>query len=447
MRRWLMSTMLAGVALCSAPSLRAQGLRGDITQLFIFGPGEDPLFLAGSGDPNNPMSLQVHGRHFIPSASASNGSIISFLTDAVGSSVANIPLGATSSGETFRFVGGVPQRTSTSAGPIFGERAQTLGRGRALVGVNHTGFHLESLRGVSLDNLQLRFTHENVNFPGCDTLFGGNCSSMGVPGFENDVIDINLRLNIDVNVTSLYVTYGLFDRMDIGFVVPIVSTSLRGESNAQIVPFGPPPVAHFFGGTPENPVLTANRNVESSATGLGDLAVRAKLNLRSTEHTSLALLGDARFPTGSSRDLLGAGFFSARGLAVLSSQFGSFAPHINAGYLFRKGNSQNDAVLATVGFDQLIGDRVTLAADLVSELQVGDSKLQLPAPVHYDAPYARTVLPTDIPDMRDDLVDGSFGIKYQTLEKVTVVANATFPLNKGGLRPGVTYTVGLEYTF
>ena len=47
--------------------------RSKISQLFIFGSGQDPLFLAGSADPNNPASLQAHGDHFMPSAIAENG--------------------------------------------------------------------------------------------------------------------------------------------------------------------------------------------------------------------------------------------------------------------------------------------------------------------------------------------------------------------------------------
>jgi len=46
----------------------AQGLRDRISQLFIFGAGEDPLFLGGSADPNNPASIRSHGAHYIPSA-------------------------------------------------------------------------------------------------------------------------------------------------------------------------------------------------------------------------------------------------------------------------------------------------------------------------------------------------------------------------------------------
>ena len=50
----------------------AQSLRDRIADLFIFGAGQDPLFLGGSGDPNNPEALRAHGSHYIPAASAAN---------------------------------------------------------------------------------------------------------------------------------------------------------------------------------------------------------------------------------------------------------------------------------------------------------------------------------------------------------------------------------------
>lgn len=439
---------LALLVLAAVPRIAsAQGLLDKLSELFIFGPGEDPLFLAGSGNPNNPTSLRVHGSHFIPSAVGSNGTIIDFLSTSITTNVAQIPVSATSGGITFRFEGGVPVRTSRSAGPIFGERAQTLGRGRVLAGANRTGISFRTLRGVDLHDLRLTFTHENVDFDGCDSVAGGDCTLMGVPNVENDAIDVNLSLDVDLSVTSFYLTYGVLDKLDIGVVLPIVHTSFRGESRAQIVPFGGPPVAHFFGGTPENPVLTASRFEEGSATGLGDVAVRVKVNARDREPVAVAFLADARFPTGSEADLLGSGDFAARGLGIVSAQFGQFSPHANVGYLYRGGTMTNDAVLASVGFDNLIAPWATLAADLISEMQVGTSKLQVPATVVYDAPFHRTVQPTDIPNVRDDIVDASLGVKLTMATGLTVIANGEWPLNRGGLRPNVIWTAGLEYNF
>ena len=444
-RRALIALLAA--LICSVQTASAQGLRGKISDLFIFGPGEQPLFLAGSGDPNNPASLQAHGMHFIPAASEENFAVISFITEALGRNVANMPIGSTSGSETFRFVGGVPVKTSISAGPIFAERPQTLGRGRVLAGVNRSGFRFATLRGVDMKNINLTFTHQNSDFPGCSATFGGDCAKYGIPGFENDVMAFNLSIDLDVRVNSFYMTYGVSDRFDIGLVVPVVQAHFEGASRAEMQPFGGTTAAHYFAGTSTNPVLSAERQTRGSAAGLGDVAVRLKGNLRNTGNTSMGLLLDARFPTGSEKDLLGAGKFSGRMMAIVASRFGDFSPHLNVGYLLRGGNDANDAVLATAGFDHRLGSGITLAADLVSELQVGDSKLELPAIVHYEAPFQRTLNPTDIPDRRDDIVNGSFGFKIAAAKNLTAVLNTLFPLNRGGLRADLIYTAGLEYTF
>src|SRR5215207_2539259 len=333
-RVFLHSALLATIFLvAAAPSLHAQSLRERISDLFIFGPGQEPLFLAGSGDPNNPVALQAHGEHFIPSSSAENTALINTIGDALGSSIGSIPIGSTSGSESFRFVGGVPVRSSTSAGPIFAERAQTLGKGRALVGISRTAFRFATLRGVDLNDIQLTFTHQNVDFPGCDAAFAGDCTKYGVPAFENDEMDFRLSMDLDVRVTSAYVTYGVNDRVDVGLVLPIVQADFRGESFAQLVPFGGTSSAHYFAGTATNPVLNASRQSLGSSAGLGDVALRAKVNLRQTSTVSVAALLDMRFPSGSEEDLLGSGKFAGRALAIIDTRIGDFAPHANVGYL------------------------------------------------------------------------------------------------------------------
>ena len=454
MRYAVVALSLLGWSLSIASPAAAQSdetLRSKISQLFIFSSGQEPLVLGGSIDPNNPASIQIHGNHFKPSAVAENGSLIGFITNAISTSIGNVPIATTSGGVTFRFEGGIPVKSSLSLGPIFAERAQTLGRGRAAVGFGHTAFRFSSLRGVPMDNISLIFTHENVDFPGCSAANNNqDCAKMGVPTLENEIMPFRLNLALDVAVTTLYATVGIFDRVDLGVVVPLVSTNLHGESNAQIIPFGPPPAVHFFGGTPDNPVLSATRTVDGSAFGLGDVAMRVKIGVRESETTGIALLGEARFGTGSPDDLLGSGAFSARGLAVISGRLDAFSPHVNVGYSYHARTPQrtwNDAVLLTGGFDQLVSDHVTLAADVVSELQVGQSALQLPGPVTFDAPYHRVIDPTTIPNIRDDIFNGSLGARVVLWPAWTIVGNALVPLNRGGMRSSIVYTTGLELAF
>src|SRR6266550_2750536 len=261
MRRTLWSVL--SLALVVTP-LPAQGLRDKISQLFIFTSGKDPLFLGGTAGSDSATAL--HADHFVPSANADNGSLISFIGSAISQNVGNLPVSATSGGSTFRFEAGVPVPTSGSPGAVFGERAPTLGRGRVF-------------RGANLHDIEMTFTHANVTGPACDSIVGQSCTPYGVPTHENDVIDLRLALDLDMTVTSFFVTFGLADRVDIGVALPIVSTSLRGTSFAQIVPFGGTTAQHFFGGTAANPELSTSRFVDGSATGVGDIATRVKINL------------------------------------------------------------------------------------------------------------------------------------------------------------------------
>src|SRR2546426_9971288 len=260
---------LVSLALAAIP-LPAQGggLREKISELFISTAGKDPLFLGGTAGSDSATAL--HADHFIPAARAENGTLISFIGNAISGNVANVPVSATSGGSTFRFQGGVPVRTSISPGPVFGERALTLGRGRVFVGANVNRQHFETLRGVSLNGIEMTFTHQNVTGPACDSIVGASCTPYGVPTHENDVIALRLALDIDMTVTSFFLSFGLLDQVDVGVVLPIVSTSLRGTSDAQIIPFGGTTAQHFFGGTPANPQLSTSRFVEGSATGIGD---------------------------------------------------------------------------------------------------------------------------------------------------------------------------------
>jgi hypothetical protein len=67
--------------------------------------------------------------------------------------------------------------------------------------------------------------------------------------------------------------------------------------------------------------------------------------------------------------------------------------------------------------------------------------------VEIQAPYHRTIVPTVIPDERDDIVDGSLGFKLTAARGLTVLGNGEWSLNRGGLRSDVIWTAGLEYNF
>jgi hypothetical protein len=379
-------------------------------------------------------NLTIHGAHYIPATQQSAADLIGFLGNAIGLAVSNVPVSAATSGVTFSFEGGVPVPTSVSAGPIFGERVQTLGKGRVLLGVNVTAVDFKSIRGVPLDNLTFRFIHQNVRDP-----------ALGDPPLENDVIEVNTSVNLNMQVASLFMSYGLLDRVDVGVAVPFVRADLSGGSTARVLPFSYP-TPHFFG-TPANPSLSAASTMDGNATGIGDVLARLKVNLGGSERGAFGFLVDARFPTGNEDEFLGSGEFALRGLGIVSGRFGNFSPHLNVGYQYRGGSSITDAVLATAGFDDLLAPWATLAVDLITQWQAGTSPVRLPGAVEFTQPVVHTVKQTEIPNRRDNLIDGSVGFKFRVGNGATAVTNVLFPLNRTGIRGNLVTTLGLEYTF
>ena len=164
----------------------------------------------------------------------------------------------------------------------------------------------------------------------------------------------------------------------------------------------------------------------------------------------MALLADVRAPTGDEADFIGAADWAVRGYGVLSMQFGSFSPHLNADYVSR-GKSPagiaDDAALATVGFDQALAQWATLSADVVSELQLGRSVFQTPPPVTFTAPFVRTVRPLEVPDGRDNLVSLSLGFRFATLSNLTGLANSLIPVTGTSPHPDFAWSLGVEYDF
>lgn len=438
------ATALILLCLSATPGVRAQqSMQDALNRLFVFGEGEGALFLVGSAQV---PATEVHGEHFIPASTEANAAMLEFFGRTIAKNVSSFPIPTTVGSETFVFVEGVPRRTSNSFGPIVAERAQTLGRGRLSTGVTYSRLAFSELRGIDMRDLRFSFVHENVDFPNCDAIFGGDCSQWGHPQFENDIIDLQLDLDVQADVWTVFASYGLLDWLDVSVAVPVVALEMFGESRASVaVSTGSAPT-HFFGGTPEAPVLSASQTVRETAGGIGDVAARAKARLGRGETWQFGILSEVRLPTGRSEDFLGSGEWNARAQLIFSGTLGDFAPHGGIGYEYRGSEFDENEFKANLGFDQRLADWVTLAIAVLGSFKTGEPSLTLPEPVRLEAPFPRTVRLTNIPERRDDIMDGAIGFKMRAREGLFILLNALIPLNEGGLRSDVVPTVGIEYT-
>ncbi|MCH7680665.1 hypothetical protein IID10_15085, partial [candidate division KSB1 bacterium] len=128
------------VALAPSQTVVGQSLRDKIGNIF-----SDVLEieLAGPGE---------HGTHFKAANVASSEATINSFANFIAANIASFPLGSTEAGLTFDFSTGQPVSTTTSMGPIFSERAQTLGKGRFSLGLNLSFLNFSKLRGLKTED-------------------------------------------------------------------------------------------------------------------------------------------------------------------------------------------------------------------------------------------------------------------------------------------------------
>ncbi len=444
---------LVGLALCVtvASPLSGQTLRDRLSDLFRFGGCAEPDVLlcisnASGQDAQFAFSAALEGE---------NERLIGFIGSALGESVANIPTPATSSGSVVEFTpGGRIETRLLSGGPIYAERAPTLGRGKMLFGVLFSHMTYEQLRGVPIRDLVFNFRH--VDIPGTP--------GFGDPIQENNVLQVRMQLALRTTAASFFATYGISNTLDVGVAIPLVYTSLSGLSEAQIVSFGPNSV-YSFGGPAEDPKVADNSFQEASAIGIGDIGVRLKLNVKQGQRYGYGLQGDLRLPTGSEENFHGLGSMAARALGVVSAEYGRFTPHANVGYLYRgrADSLQNHTLVGILGFDHIVTDGVTLAVDLLSEFELDKSAVRVPPDIEYTEPFTRTVVASTIPDQRDNRIDATFGFKWsvpcnegwntfcargaEVGKGITFITSVVMPLNSGGLRPDVIWSLGAQFKF
>lgn len=263
-----------------------------------------------------PINTPSHEAHFRNSSAGTlnlfNSSLMQQLT--------SLPLPSPASGFTYTLDPGLGTltRSAQSFGPVLSERAETIGRHKFTFGVSYEHFSFDQLDGHDLSNLPSVLTH--VDIPNQDF------------DFEKDVITTATNIDLSVDQVTTFFTFGLTDRLDVSLAVPVVRTDLRVSSTATIqrIGSGTRTEIHRFPGDLDS--LTETQS--GTATGIGDIILRAKGTVKKWEHAGFALAADVRMPTGDEKDLLGTGTFGFKPFAVMSFPYGRFSPHVNVGYEF-----------------------------------------------------------------------------------------------------------------
>lgn len=437
--------LLVGMVL-TVPDLavaQSGGLRERFGALFTFGTGcgAQVLFCLRSGSGTPDFAQEA----FSTNANATARELTSYLQGAIVLGIATVPAPSAGSGETFRLSAlGIPVRNNeTSLGPILAERALSLGKHNFLLGANVTDLRFERLRGVSLENLQFNVVQRDLPPTG---------PPLGDPAIERTYLAVTTRMAFEARVVNFFLTAGLTDRLDVSVLVPVVQATLSGYSDARIViGAGEDPAAGFsFGGPTEDPKLTERAVLpQQKATGLGDASVRGKLRLTAADSRfGAAVLGDVRVPVGRDADFLGSQGWWLQGMGVVSmAPVLGLSPHLNLGGVFRSGDGERSALLATVGFDHRSSTRLTVAAEVLARRPLGANPLvSRDVTIRNGQGDLLTVPTSNLPTLNDNQLDGALGFKLR-VGSLAVVGNAIVPFDEGGLRSDVLWTFGLQGGF
>jgi Putative MetA-pathway of phenol degradation len=394
-----------------------------------------------------------HAAHFIAEDSPQFRAVQQF-SAALANQLSSFPIASSAGGFTYRFdpALGIFTRSADSFGPIYAERADTIGKGKFNLGINYSHFTFDGIDDLSLrdGDVRLVFTHEDTNRDASNLqLF-----------FEGDVITARLFLKIETDITAFVVSYGVSDRLDLGVAIPLVHVDLDAQTDATIQRIATgtaAPDIHRFvnGGTSET------FRQSGSASGVGDVVLRGKFQLLRGDRGGLSLAEDLRLPTGEERDLLGTGATQAKTFVIASLHLGSFSPHVNAGYTWSSSTDDDteipDEISYTAGFDWAVSPRMTVAVDVLGRdfvdsrtVKVVDTTFQANTSNNPGAPA--TIVTATFPRLIAEQGDsnsllGSIGLKINPFGNFLLTVNGLFQLNDEGLQDDFAPLVAVDYSF
>jgi hypothetical protein len=299
-------------------------------------------------------------------------------------------------------------RVSQSFGTFYVERAATSGRGHLSLGASATSSGYDQLDGLHLRDGTLvttanKFTDEPAPF---------------------DVESLTLRIR--TNTLTVFGSYGVTDRLEIGGAVPLVQLHIEGSRT------------NVYRGQ-----TFVQASGSADASGIADAAVRAKYALLNNRNGAFGVAAEWRLPTGNADNLLGAGRSALRVLALGSVEGLRVSVHGNAG-IVRGGVS--DEITASGALSVALSPRVTATGETLfrrlSDLHSIVSVSQ-PHPTIVGVDTLR-LLPGDHVAMLSSLVTGA---KWNVTGTFVLSGQVQWRLGHDGLTAPWAPSLSFDYLF
>jgi hypothetical protein len=319
------------------------------------------------------------------------------------------PIAASSGGFLYRLNPelGTVERASETFGTLFVERALTSGAGNVLFGASATTASYGRLNGNELDD-------------GSFLTVANKFRDEAQP-FDTESLTMNLR----ASTMTLFANVGITDAFDVGVVVPLARVHIEGER------------VNVYRGT-----SFVQASGTGTASGLADIALRAKYGIAQGRGGAVAAAGELRLPTGDEENLLGAGSTSWRLMAVASLERGPASVHANGG-IARGGLSDETFFAGAVSV--ALNPRATFTGEVlrrhVSDLRQF-SLVSAPHPTAVGVDTFRLMNGAD----GTTLWTAITGVKWNLADTVVVGGHLLWSLTDRGLTSTLTPTVALEYS-
>jgi hypothetical protein len=397
---------------------------------------------------------------------------------AIAVQVANqIPTLSTSAGYTYRWNPDleVLERSAKTYGPLFTERAVTLGRNRFNVSAAYTYIKFSEFNGKNLDKLTNQVEKAFVPETGRTEYFGlfrpyQDVDDPSITRLAGDQITANLDL--EAQLFDFSFTYGLLDDLDLNIDLPVLLTYARSSFQETL------PDPRCLGTSEDCDIALATLGgddngffhlppIETRSTklGLGDVRFRAKW-APITDPIRLAGLLALAVPTGDPSNFHGTGD-TRLGATLIASKdvFSMLELHSQAGVEFTCNDVDRSQARYAAGATAQLTSFFALTADFIGRSEFA---AQARVPNEGRLPAVRTIdgvptltqplselqndngfkgRPLFVDIKRNDVLDLAIGGRFSIGENAMIIANFLVPLNQDGLRADFVPTIAAEVSF
>jgi hypothetical protein len=400
------------------------------------------------------------------------------LGNAIASQVANqIPTLSTSAGYTYRWNPELEaiERSAMTFGPLFTERAVTVGGGKFNVSASYSYVKFDRFNGRNLDKLINHVEKAYIPETGTTEYLGlfrafQDVDAPSVTRLAGDQVRIDLDL--EAQLFDFSFTYGVLENLDVNVDLPVLRTYARSAVQETL----PDPrcvgvnedcdvALGTLGGDQGGFFVLPEVVARDAALGLGDVNLRAKwAPLR--EPVRLAGLLSLVLPTGDPGNFHGTGDTRLGTTLIGSKDLGSmFEIHSQGGVELNANDVGRSQARYAAGVTGQLASFMAVTVDFIGRSEFG---AQVRIPNAGRLPAVRTIdgVPTLVQPLselddpnnfkgrplfidvkRNDVLDLAVSGRFSLGENAMLFANFLIPLNQDGLRADFVPTVGAEVNF